>query len=273
MKRNSMSSIFHLSFIQRYLRLIGLAWLLAGLLAMMLPLPAIAQTDYSLTLNRNFGYGNGSDIRGDMTIKIKGDESAVQTVQFRMDGKEMGALVSQAPFELRFNTVDYPEGIREIDAVVTLKDGSTINTTPRRYNFVSAAMQSSSMKKILIPILVVVVLAMLLGSLSQILTGRKRGGNKVTPGTHRDYGFAGGSICPHCSRPTPRHVWGINLLLGKLDRCENCGRWSLMRAYPLDVLRAAEEAEAAANQANLPVEKTEEEKLRELLDKSKYQDM
>lgn len=250
-----------------------MAWLLAGLLAVTLPLPAIAQTDYSLTLSRNFGYGNGSDIRGDMTIKIKGDESAVQTVQFRMDGKEMGALVSQAPFELRFNTADYPEGIREIDAVVTLKDGSTVTTVARSYNFVSAAMQSSVMKKILLPVFGVVLLAVLLGSLSQILSGRKRAGDKVALGAHRDYGFAGGSICSYCGRPTPRHIWGINLLLGKLDRCENCGRWSLMRAYPLDVLRAAEETEAAANAATPPVEKTEEEKLRELLDKSKYQDM
>ena len=64
---------------------------------------------------------------------------------------------------------------------------------------------------------------------------------------------------------------GINLVVGKLDRCENCGKWSIMRGYPLDVLRAAEAAERAAEQSTSPVsEKSEEDKLRDMLDDSRY---
>ncbi|MHB1481866.1 MAG: hypothetical protein ACYCXH_06045, partial [Bellilinea sp.] len=57
----------------------------------------------------------------------------------------------------------------------------------------------------------------------------------------------------------------------KLDRCENCGKWSIMRAYPIDVLRAAEAAEFKVEQGEgLVPEKTEEKKLREMLDDSRY---
>ncbi|HAD07188.1 MAG TPA: hypothetical protein DCE76_08530, partial [Anaerolineaceae bacterium] len=67
------------------------------------------------------------------------------------------------------------------------------------------------------------------------------------------------------------HIWGINLVVGKWDRCENCGKFSLMRRQPLEVLRAAEAAERQSEQANLPASaKSEEEKLKELLDQSKY---
>ena len=92
-------------------------------------------------------------------------------------------------------------------------------------------------------------------------------------GAARNYGYAGGSICPRCHRPTPRHVWGLNVGLGKLDYCENCGKWSVMRRMPIEFLRGAEEAEkvSAAPASSQPLyEQTEQEKLREMVDKSKY---
>jgi hypothetical protein len=67
---------------------------------------------------------------------------------------------------------------------------------------------------------------------------------------------------------------GMNLGMGKFDYCENCGKWSLMRRVPLEILRAAEITEKvqASKDEALPStgEPTEEEKLRELIEKSKY---
>ena len=129
------------------------------------------------------------------------------------------------------------------------------------------------MQKIIFPLLGVVLLMVVLGTGSQMLAARRRGPSPEA-GFQRDYGFAGGSICPKCKRPTPRHMWGINMVVGKLDRCENCGKWSIMRAQPIEVLRAAERAELASEKADaaaVPAQ-SEEERLRELLDRSRYTD-
>lgn len=71
---------------------------------------------------------------------------------------------------------------------------------------------------------------------------------------------------------TPAYVW-LNLVIGKLDRCENCGKWSIMRAYSIDELRAAEAAEIKAEHAKAATaEKSDDDKLREMLDESRYTD-
>jgi hypothetical protein len=108
--------------------------------------------------------------------------------------------------------------------------------------------------------------------LLQVLVFRKRKANPYEPGTQRSYGIAGGSICSKCDRPTPRHIWGMNLELAKFDRCENCGKWSVMRAMPLERLRAAEEAEKPDEGGVIgKTDQSPEDELRELLNKSKYE--
>jgi Zn ribbon nucleic-acid-binding protein len=213
--------------------------------------------------------GAGSQIRGDFSIRVTGPEEQIASVTFLIDGQPMGE-VAQTPFRLRFKTTSYPAGIHELSARVTLKDGQQLSLGPTRFEFVTSEQQGQGMQKILIPLLGIVLAAMLIGFGAQYLTMRGKPGS-VEPGTPRNYGIAGGAICPRCKRPTPRHMWGLNLVAGRLHRCENCGRWSIMRAAPIDVLRAAERAELEAEKQAAPVpEKSEEEKLKELLDKSKY---
>jgi len=231
---------------------------------------AFAQDGYRVSVNKEFGFNNGSQIRGDFSIALIGDESNVASVTFLIDGQEL-AVVTQAPFKTKFKTQAYTDGIHELSAVVTLKDNSTLNTEPARFKFLSAQEESGAMQKIIIPLLAVIFGITALGMATQFLAGRGRPAGGPEPGTQRSYGFAGGSICPKCNRPTPRHMTGINLVVGKLDRCENCGKWSIMRAYPLDVLRAAEAAERAAGQSSSPItEKSEKDKLRDMLDDSRY---
>ena len=112
--------------------------------------------------------------------------------------------------------------------------------------------------------LVLAGLALVVGlgaTLFQALRGKPA---PIPPGQPRRYGLMGGAICPKCGRPFPRHWWGLNAGLGKFDRCDNCGRWSIVRAEPFDKLRAAEAAEI--EHAAVAPELSPEEKLRRQLE-------
>lgn len=235
--------------------------------------PVLAQTPetplYRLNVNRDFGYGAGADIKGLFTMRIVGPDD-LTSVSFFIDGEFM-AEVNEPPFTFQFNTNQYPFGTHDLTAVVTNAAGDTLTTPARHMNFVSPEEQAAGMKNIIGPMILLLVGIMVIVGLVQSATMRKRNPNGVAPGTQRNYGFTGGSICRHCGRPTPRHIWGINIAIGKFDRCENCGKWSVMQAAPYEILRAAEEAEkASASEKQTFNEKSDEEKLRDLIDKSKY---
>ena len=255
-----------------FLSFIAFCSTLTALLAgFVLATPVAAQGDYKLVVQRNFGYGGfNNDIRGNFTISISGDETAVASVKFTIDGQEM-STVSQAPFKFNFVTGDYADGVHQLGALVTLKAGTSLELPAKTYTFLSASAEKNNMSRIFIPILGIIGGVIVIVVALQILMSRRRPAS-VTPGTQRQYGLSGGSICPKCGRPTPLHVMGINMLTGKYDRCENCGKWSIMRRAPIDILRKAEAAEIVQDQPSIAPEKSEEEKLREMLDKSKYMD-
>lgn len=97
----------------------------------------------------------------------------------------------------------------------------------------------------------------------------------ATPlGASRDYGFAGGAICPKCQRPFPLSIFMMKLGFGaRFTRCPHCGKWSFVQRRGLDELRASEEAELAdAQSGQLHLEKNEAEKTQELLDNSRFTD-
>jgi hypothetical protein len=91
--------------------------ILVGLTAVLIiPRPISAQdTDYRVSVNRNIGFSSGSQIRGDFTVSIIGDETIVQSVTYLIDSQAIGE-VTATPFKLRFKTQDYPDGVREIGA-------------------------------------------------------------------------------------------------------------------------------------------------------------
>ena len=83
--------------------------------------------------------------------------------------------------------------------------------------------------------------------------------------------MAGGAICPRCQRPFARGVLSPNLLVGKLERCPFCGKWSVLAARPLAELRAAEAAELASAEGGArPDAADEEERLRREIEESRY---
>jgi DNA-directed RNA polymerase subunit RPC12/RpoP len=92
-------------------------------------------------------------------------------------------------------------------------------------------------------------------------------------GAPRSYGIHGGAICPKCSRPFSRHIYGLNLGTHKYDRCPYCGKWSLGRRASKAELEAAEAAELAAGQEGVFQPQTSaEESLRRDLEESRFED-
>ena len=231
---------------------------------------AVAQTgELQLFVRRNFGYGGGDQIQGSFNMQATGPAD-LASVTFKVDGQVVGTVIA-APFGVNFNTDTYGLGWHTLTAEGQTASGRKLVSAPRRFEFVSAAVGWQAAGRIVVPILgvlVIIVVVAVVGTLLEIRRGRL----SPTPlGAARRYGILGGSICPKCGRPFSRHWWAPNAVAGKLDRCPHCGRWSVVRAMPLDQLRAAEAAELQAAQPTaLAPELSAEEKLRRQIDDSRF---
>lgn len=248
------------------------------LLLFLLALPLFgnfAQDDspeFRLDTNRDFGYGNGSDVRGSFSLSIYGDQATIKAVTYTIDNSEMGR-VEQPPFKWKFETGDFPDGWHELSAMVETTDGRSVAAPPVSLHFISAAEQSQAMSKIFLFALVLFLALGGIGFVTQVSVFKDKANRQ--PGYQRNYGYLGGTICSRCNRPYPIHMWSLSLVVGRLDRCENCGKWALVHRYPLDVLRASEQAEIHAMQnSGGPISshagEDDEAKLRKMLDESKY---
>jgi Zn ribbon nucleic-acid-binding protein len=242
-------------------------WLMTLALSL-LPLSAAPQAEeFRLSVRRNFGYSNGSEIRGSFTLSIVGEQSQIASVRFEIDGQTMEE-VDQPPFSIKFQTDAYPHGWHELRAVVQTQDGRSLTTATRRFQFVSAAEESASMRTILLPILGMMVLVFAGMFLSVFINLRKKP-LQLPPGAPRRYGLKGGAICPHCHRPFGLHWWSANLLVGAYDRCDFCGKWALQKPRSPQELSAAEAAEMQQETPFSPTT-TAKDQLDEMLDDSRY---
>lgn len=224
---------------------------------------------YRVSLRREFGYGAGSNVRGTMSLRLVGDEEAVEQVAFFIDDKPL-VTVQTSPFKTQFDTDNIGVGWHDMKALVTLKDGRQITTPAIRYNFISVEEQNSGLKNILLPIGVVLISVMGISALIQTIGKPKKGQAQDSP---RQYGPLGGTICPKCGHPFSRSLFGINLVVGRLERCEACGKFVMTtRATPTE-LAAAEAAEKASVVKDRNIEEVRNEKEETgLVDESKYID-
>ena len=248
---------------------LSLGFLIAIIVSLLAVFATQAQSnELSISFSRDFGYASGGgDIQGLFSIKVGGPDTLTKVV-FYIDDAVIGED-TEAPFKLQFNTDNYSLGEHTVYAIGTTSDGSELKTQIVHANFVSASEGTQAAVRILVPILGLVVVAVLLAAFVPIITGRKT--IPLEPGTPRNYPM-GGAICPKCQRPFAVHIYGINLGLGKFDRCPYCGKWSVVRRTSLQDLRAAEEAELTHAQETGQVPgMSEEEKLKKQLDDSKYQ--
>jgi hypothetical protein len=153
-------------------------------------------------------------------------------------------------------------------------DGRTLYSNQINVNFVTSEEGWSSAGRFLIPILAVVFGVMLLSFVVPWLLNRGKPRVAVPLGAPRNYGVAGGTICPKCKRPFSRNLLSPNLLVGKLERCPLCGKWSLARRASPAELAAAEaaELEMTPEREQTPA-LSEEERLRRDLEDSRYEDL
>ena len=240
-----------------------------ALLALLLALtaaPARAQEDeppLKLSLRRIFGYGGVGQIQGTFSLRANDGED-LAAVEFLIDD-EVVAVDRQPPFEFRFNTGDFPEGVHTLSARGLTAAGSTLASNTYTREFLSADAAWRAAKRLLVPLLVGIGVLTLAGVGLSFLLGRG-GGHR--PGV---YGLAGGAVCPRCGRPFSRHFWSPNLLAGKLERCPHCGKWALVRRASAAALQAAEEQLAAEAGGDLITPESEDDRLRRLLDESRYE--
>ena len=248
--------------------------LLIFILLLSLSFPVLAQSQEGVTLRmtRDFGYSSlgSSQIQGTFTLHVTGPASLTR-VDFYIDETKIGDL-SQAPFNLRFVTDNYPLGMHRIYAVGFQADGTQTQSNQIQANFVSASTGVEAGLRIAIPVLGLVLLFMLLSFGVTMVLNRGKS-QALAPGTPRNYGIRGGAICPKCGRPFVLSLFGLHLLTYRLDHCPYCGKWSLVRTASLDNLRSAEAAELAEAQkgAQIP-EESAEDKLHKELDDSRFQD-
>jgi hypothetical protein len=229
---------------------------------------ASAQEDANLrlTLKRNFGYALGSDIQGTFTIRASGPED-LQRVVFYIDGEPMGEA-TEPPFELRFHTESYSLGPHTISAAGFTTSGGEVRSNLISVNFASADEGFKTGMRIALPLFGIVFGMVVLSLVFSFITAGKL--KDLPPGTLRQYGAAGGAICPRCRRPFQRHFFSPNMLVGKLERCPFCGKWSILPAQPLSVLRSAEAAEMEGAAEPTHAQQSEDERLRKELDESRF---
>lgn len=163
-----------------------------------------AQEDgITLKLSKDFGYAWAGDIQGTFSMKVSGPDSLAR-VEFLIDGVLIGEDM-ETPFRLQFNTGDYVLGPHTISALGYTSDGSVLDSNEIQSNFVTSEQGWTSTGKFVIPILVVVFGVMLLSFVVPWLMSRGKPKSTVPLGAPRNYGVAGGTICPKCQRPFSRN--------------------------------------------------------------------
>lgn len=229
--------------------------------------------ELQLSLSRDFGYGGfGNDIQGLFTMKIKDPPTSLASVDFMIDG-EVVYHDTEAPFSFQFTTDSYPLGTHTLSATGLTTDGQALNSNEIVVDFVPASEGTKAIRSILIPLVGLIVVIMLVTFIIPVMLMRRKG-QTLPLGAPRKYGISGGTICPKCKRPFGIHTMAPNVFVGKYDICPHCGKWSVVRPYPRNVLDAAVEAELdqVKSQETRPSE-SDEEKLRKEIEDSKFHDI
>jgi hypothetical protein len=249
---------------------IRISLIIGTILILMSVTAVLAQaTELTLKMSRDWGYGGfNGDIQGLFSMKITGPADLVKVIFF-IDEASIGE-VTQAPFNLQFNTDNYPNGAHVMSAIGYSSNGQEYHSNVITGNFVPASEGNKAALGMVVPVLVIVFGAILLSFVIPLVTGRGKI-QELPLGAERKYGLGGG-ICQKCHRPFALPLFSMNLGLSKFARCPYCGKWSFVRIQSMAKLREAEQAELEWGRADVP-EVTEDEKLRKELDDSKYQGM
>ena len=222
------------------------------------------ESPFTLRMVRDWGYGNGTDINGRMSLSVKGDQAQIQQVTFFIDGEVM-ASVTSAPFKLQFDTNNFESGMHRLTAEVKTIAGETYTTNGLVSNFVEKGAANQSTLKILLLVGGIVAVSMGIQFLMQKNANKNP---KYDKNGRIQYGVWGAAVCPSCGQPFNRSFLGINLVGVRLERCPHCGKLvAARRASPLEIERANQKTQPEEPQKF--VEKLEKDDL----DESRFVDL
>ena len=238
---------------------------------------AYAQDNNELTLKmrKDFGFNSGTGvIQGTFSLSVEGSEELVRVV-YTIDGEVMGESSDPPSFRFKFKTDNYPVGTHIFQAIGYTAEGKPIYSNQLTRKFISSSESNAITYKLIGAITGLVILVFAVSFLISMLAGGKyRKGSDQSFSAPKNYGPLGGTICPKCGKPFSRHIWGLNLGLGKFDRCPYCGKWSITYYASNAELRAAEQAAMNASKTEQPSPQiSEEERLRKELEDSRYDDL
>jgi hypothetical protein len=210
-----------------------------ALLTVVAPAVCADQQQLTLRLRRDFGYGGfASDIEGNFTLVASGP-STMARLSFLMDGNPV-AEVTQAPFQYRFHTGEFPPGMHTMQAVGYTESGLELRSNVVATRFLTSAQAREGIIGQIAPLLAVIFGLMALSYAVTYVLAHRRGRSRQ-PG--QGYGIMGGAICPRCKRPYARAFFALRLIGAQLERCPHCGKWAFVRAASRDELSAAEAAQ------------------------------
>jgi hypothetical protein len=149
-------------------------------------------------------------------MRASGPDDLVRVVFF-IDDQVVGEI-TEPPFRLRFSTDDFPVGIHRMSAVGYSSSGQEYRSNQIQAEFVTAQQGWQQALKFILPLLGFIAIAALISLLFPMLVSRGKT-TSLPPGAARNYSIFGGTICPKCQRPFGMHLYGLNLLVGKFDRC------------------------------------------------------
>ncbi len=222
------------------------------------------ESELTLKLRRTFGYQAGSEIQGSFTLELSSLSEAIQ-VNYLIDG-EVFASVTEAPFRTSFSTSAYPAGAHQLQAIVTSNAGEKFESQVVNLTFVTAEDSWQTGGRMAAWILGGVLILMLIGMLGTGYFARNRGRFQLGV-----YGPAGGAVCGRCTLPFSRHVFGLNLMLGKLERCPHCGKVAIVPRAALEALEAAEARYRADQVEGHRAVRDEDANLKQQLDDSRFE--
>ncbi|MCP4424017.1 MAG: hypothetical protein GY803_05970, partial [Chloroflexi bacterium] len=164
-------------------------------------------------------------------------------------------------FRLQFRTENYALGMHTMSARGYASDGRILQSNIIQRQFVAGS--DSTKAWIIIPIIILAV-----GG--RMLTSWIADRNRTGKGPPLISGPFGGTICPKCDRPFAMHVWGLNVVMGKYDRCPHCGQWSLVRRVSPDALQNAAAAFADDEETAVSPPPSDDNSFRQQLDDSRF---
>ncbi len=203
---------------------------------------AEAAPSVKLSLRRDWGYGGlGNDINGSFTA-IATVSSDVVKVEFYLN-QSLTQTVTGAPFEWKFDTNNYPLGLYVISAKAYDASGASATSSVTADFVKSPGFPSWVIGVIVAAVAIIVVL--------------------YRVGVFGGSSSLGMTRCPNCGEVFPRKWSPIHMLGSLLNTCPKCGK-----RFFAGKLRDTEEKPTKPEEKNV----SEEDKLREDLERSKYEE-